>query len=190
MNKVENFDPNNETFNNKENKKRKFPSWLIILLIKYWTAGSVLYFFGFGLGFIWASTSNAENQTIYLTLLLILGYTLINEYVVKPIVRLFRTSNDNTYYYNMINLKGTKSFFLNLLYAIMVIIPVVLIMSVLSVHGITLTITFEDGIDPFSFGLVVVLVDFIYLFIKNTIMNAYKKHKFKQSNQVNKDVEL
>ena len=90
----------------------------------------------------------------------------------------------------MINLKGTKSFFLNLLYAIIVIIPVVAIMSLLSAYGITLTITFEDGIDPFSFGLVVVLVDFIYLFIKNTIMNAYKKHKFKQSNQVNKDVEL
>ncbi len=190
MDKKEVFDSNGEDFSNDNKKKIKFPSWLKILLLKYWTAGSVLYFFGFGLGFLWASTTNIENQTIYLTLLLILGYCLMNEYIIKPIVRLFRTSNDNTYYYNMINLKGTKSFFLNLLYAIMVIIPVVLIMSLLSAYGITLTITFEDGIDPFSFGLVVVLVDFIYLFIKNTIMNAYKKHKFKQSNQVNKDVEL
>ena len=88
MKKQQNFDPNNETF--VVNNKSKVPSWLKILLLKYWTAGAVLYFFGFGLGLLWASTTNLENQTIYLAVLLILGYCLINEYIVKPIVRLFK----------------------------------------------------------------------------------------------------
>ncbi len=182
MKKQQNFDPNNETF--VVNNKSKVPSWLKILLLKYWTAGAVLYFFGFGLGLLWASTTNLENQTIYLAVLLILGYCLINEYIVKPIVRLFKSSNDDTYYYNMINLKGTKSFFLNLGYSIIVIIPTVIIMSQMAAHGITLDITFQGGIDPFSFALVVVIIDFIYLFIKNTIMNFIKKRKFNKDNKI------
>ena len=84
----------------------------------------------------------------------------------------------------MINLKGTKSFFLNLGYSIIVIIPTVIIMSQMAAHGITLDITFQGGIDPFSFALVVVIIDFIYLFIKNTIMNVIKKRKFNKDNKI------
>ena len=58
MDKKEVFDSNGEDLSNDNKKKIKFPSWLKILLLKYWTAGSVLYFFGFGLGFLWASTTN------------------------------------------------------------------------------------------------------------------------------------
>lgn len=189
MKKQEVFDQEQYANVNKKDGKKGVPAWVKILLLKYWTAGSVLYFFGFGLGALWNHNTDLD-ATFYLTLLLILGYCLINEYIVKPIVRLFRTSIVDTYYYNMVNIKGAKSFFLNLLYAIIVMVPVVIITVFLSAHGITLTITFQDGIDPFSFGLIVVFVDFIYLFIKNTIFNAYKKYKFNKSNKVEKDAEL
>ena len=107
MKKQEVFDQEQYANVNKKDGKKGVPAWVKILLLKYWTAGSVLYFFGFGLGALWNHNTDLD-ATFYLTLLLILGYCLINEYIVKPIVRLFRTSIVDTYYYNMVNIKGAK----------------------------------------------------------------------------------
>ncbi len=172
---------NNEPSPYKVGVFSKIPSWIKILLLKYWAAGAVFFFIGFGGSFIW-SKENSEDSTIFLTIMLIVGYALAQEYIVKQIVRLMRNSRDDTYYYNLVNLKGTKSFFVNLLIAPLVIIPIVILYSYLVSKGLKLSIFGLDGIDPFTFALAAIFLDFIYLFIKNAIYNAHKKHKYKKAN--------
>lgn len=168
----------------------KVPSWIKILLLKYWAAGAVFFFIGFGGSFIW-SKANQEDSTIFLTLMLIVGYALAQEYIVKQVVRLMRNSRDDTYYYNLINIKGTISFFLNLLVAPFIIIPIVLLYSYLGSKGLNLSIFGMEGIDPFTFALAAVVLDFIYLFGKNVVNNMIKKHRYAKDNKLkNKEREL
>ena len=116
--------------------------------------------------------------------MLTLGYALISEYIVKQIVRLMRTSRDDTYYYNIINIKGALSFFAYLGYSILIILPTMAFFGFLAAKGISLNFwTLTDGVDPFLFALMAVFLDFIYLFIKNAICNFIKKRKFKKTNE-------
>ncbi len=188
MNKKEEFDKNDIESYQKTKFFAKIPSWLKILFLKYWAAGAAFYFFGVGGGFLWSSV-NTDDSTLFLLVCLILGYALVSEYVVKQIVRLMRTSRDDTYYYNIINVKGTKSFFMYLGYSVLVIVPCFYILGFLSSKGL-ISVWGVEGVEPLGFGLAVTVVDFIYLFIKNTIFNAYKKYKFNKSNKVEKDAEL
>lgn len=161
----------------------RIPSWVKILLLKYWAAGAAFFFFGMAAGFIW-SHEDSTNDTVYLFLMLTLGYALISEYIVKQIVRLMRTSRDDTYYYNIINIKGALSFFAYLGYSILIILPTMSFFGFLADKGISLNFwTLTDGVDPFLFALMAVFLDFIYLFIKNAICNFIKKRKFKKTNE-------
>lgn len=188
MSKKEEFDDNSIDKYKKNSFFAKIPSWLKILLLKYWAAGAAFYFFGLGGSFLWSST-DSDNTSLFLFVALTLGYALVSEYVVKQIVRLLRTSRDDTYYYNFINLKGTKSFFLYLGYSALVLLPTMFFMGWLGSLGVV-TLWGIQGVEPLGYALVVTFVDFIYLFIKNTIMNFIKKKIFVKNNKIKKNVEL
>lgn len=164
----------------KDNKISKIPSWVKILLLKYWVAGAAFYFFGMGGSFIWAQSTDENITTQVLVLFLSLGYGLALEYIQKPIVRLMRTNTDDTYYYNLINLKGTKSFFLHLVYSFVLTMCVVSFVMFLERHGIFFDpLNMTDGYEPLSLAAVYVLFDFICLFIKNSIISIYKHTRYK-----------
>lgn len=188
MKKNEEFEKVDPQKYNKSSFLSKMPSWLKILLLKYWAAGAAFFFFGMGSGFIWYNENN-PNNSLYLFVLLCLGYALISEYIVKQVVRLLRTSRDDTYYYNMINIKGTVSFFLNLGYSVLVVTPTFFFFGWLGNLGFNQTIWGVHGIEPFTFALGVTFVDFVYMFIKNTIANYLKKRKFVKA-EATKDKEL
>ncbi len=188
--KKEELDQNDIENYKKPNFLNKIPSWLKILFIKYWAAGAAFYFFGIGSSLLWSSDDDS-NSTLFLYICLVLGYALVSEYIIKQLVRLMRTSRDDTFYYNMINVKGTKSFFLNLGYAFIVVLPCVYVCGFASAKGlISIWGSDVDGVDPLVFALVVTFVDFIYLFIKNSIMNYVKKHKFNKDNKIVQDEDL
>ena len=42
----------------KQDKLGKIPSWIKIILLKYWVAGATFYFFGMGGYFLWANDRN------------------------------------------------------------------------------------------------------------------------------------
>ncbi|MGM9971716.1 MAG: hypothetical protein ACI35W_04845 [Anaeroplasmataceae bacterium] len=167
----------------KEGKLSKIPSWIKIILLKYWVAGAAFYFFGMGGSFIW--NSNPENfdlSTVKLALLLGVGLGLMMEYITKPIVRMMRTSIDDTYRFNLINLRGTKSLFLNLFYGIIVSILSMAMEVLLIRMGIVfdpLNVT-DYGVEPFSMGFCFLFIDFWFIFIKRSSIALYQKWRLKK----------
>lgn len=163
----------------KDNKMSKIPSWIKILLLKYWVAGAAFYFFGMGGSFIWERSTDEAMNTYNLIILLSLGYALFLEYIQKPIIRLMRTNIDDTYYYNLINLRGTKSFFLHLLYSFLLTLSSVSFVMMLDRHGIFFDpLNMTDGYEPLSLAFVYLVFDFICLFIKNSIIGIYKRIRY------------
>ncbi len=162
-----------------QDKLAKVPSWLKILLLKYWAAGAAYYFFAVGGAFLW--NNNDQYDIGRLMVIMILGIALFNNLIVRPIVRYMRNSRDNTYYYNVVNNKGALSFFLNLGYAIIIMLPLERITDFLGNHNLLFDVfgVGNDALDPFMFALIYVILDFIALFIKNSSIAIYRKIKYK-----------
>lgn len=167
----------------KQGKLEKIPSWIKVFLLKYWVAGAAFYFFGMGGAFIWnRNPDDFDLSTIRLCAFLGLGLAIMMEYIAKPIIRLMRTSIDDTYRYNLINLRGMKSFFLNLLYG-MVLSTLAMAIAVflmrLGVNFDPLKVTEYGGVEPFSMGLIYLLLDIISVLIKNASISTYKRIRTK-----------
>ena len=113
----------------KVDKLSKVPSWLIVLLLKYWAAAAAIYFIGMDTFVInWSDVDNVKlsenidivayvaSQTLLLTILFGLFLAIFTNYIVRPFVRMMYNRRNNTFRYNMVNVKGFKSFILALLY--------------------------------------------------------------------------
>jgi len=176
----------------KQDKLGKIPSWLKILFLKYWVAGAAFYFFGMGGAMLWykeakdassaADVLAAMNATtFYLWLVLGAGLGFFNEFITKTIVRFMRTNADDTYRFNLINLKGSKSLFLNLFYALgVVFLTMVIEVNILIPHKLVfdpLKMT-DEGIEPFSYALLFIILDYIFIGIKNLIIYIYKRQRY------------
>ncbi len=164
----------------KPGKLDKIPSWIKIILLKYWVAGATFYFFGMGGAFLWANGDN-DRQTISLWLILGLGLGLMMEYVSKPIIRLMRTDFDDTYRFNLINLRGVKSLFLNLLYGFvntMLTMALSVFLNRLHINLDVLNIA-DGGAEPFLMGFLFLFVDFWFVFFKRLSIFTYKKIRLK-----------
>ena len=183
MKKHGEFDTNKEMDPYKSDKLSKIPSWIKILLLKFWVAGATFFFFGVANPMVDAESDIAPDLFfIYISF----GMGLFTEYITKNIVRHMKNSRDNTYYYNMINQKGILSLLLNIGYGFLTVFPIVYISGYLASKGWMINIFggMSTGIEPFENALMYIVVDFIFLFIKNSILNAYKKHKYKKEEEI------
>lgn len=180
-------------------KLSKVPSWLVILILKYWAAAAAVYFtliggLSIGLDFTnWnVATTTAEQlaQDEYIIYILALGMGVILNYIVKPIVRLMYNRRNNTYKYNMVNGKGFLYLFVTFAYTFFLSIILYFITILLSANHLVLDpfgTSNNQGIDPFTYALCFIVVDFICLFIKNSIVSIYKRIKY---NHQFKDLEV
>ncbi len=167
------------------------PSWLIILLLKFWAAAAAVFFSviaGLDIGF---DASNFNNENVYeilwtwfVTIVMIaLFTTLFANYIVRPLVRMFYSSRNDTFRFNMVNVTGIKSLFINLGYHIVLSVILFFITLFLSSRGWVLDLfgtTGGSGIEPITYGLCYILVDGIFLLGKNLIIFLYRKHKYKK----------
>ncbi len=164
----------------KQDKLGKIPSWIKIILLKYWVAGATFYFFGFGGYLLWGGSSDAGATTLKLLAIIGLGYTLTKEYIEKHIIRLMRTSTNDTYRYNLINLHGSKSFFCHLLYCyaatFLMMVIVVNCFKYDKIWGIKTT-----GTEPFGVAAVYLVIDIVAIAIKNLIILEIKHVKYKKN---------
>lgn len=169
----------------KPGKLDKIPSWIKVILLKYWVAGATFYFFGMGGAFIWATGNNEDSKTIKLWAILGLGLALTLEYIAKPIIRLMRTNIDDTYRYNLINLRGIKSLLLHFIYGFVVVLLVMATSVFLDRLGINLDILniADGGTEPFLFALIFIIFDIIFIFLKRLSINIYKKIRIRQENK-------
>ena len=156
-------------------KLSKIPSWLIVILLKYWAAAAAVYFgliggISIGLDFSnWNDpTSIAEKLAQDEIVILILAFALciVMNYIVKPIVRLMYNRRNNTYRYNMVNGKGFVFLFVTFFYTFILSIILYVITNLLSYYGLVLDLfgtTGSIGIDPFTYALCFLAVDSIFV---------------------------
>lgn len=178
-------------------KLSKIPSWIIILLLKYWAAAAAIFFSvissdGINLGNN-KETTSGQVFAIDMALIILIGLflALFMNYIVRPSVRMMYNRKNKVYRYNMINIKGFLSFVLALGYNMVLSLIIYFIVYFLGLHklifnpfGMT-----NYGIEPFSYALYYIIVDFIFLFIKDAILDTIARVKYKKESQgVEEDV--
>ena len=179
----------------KVDKLTKIPSWLIILILKYWAAAAAIFFMaigGIGIGFDFFQ-GNLEDpyaamaDSIVLIIMIGLGLALVNNYIIRPFVRMMYNRRNNTYVYNMINCKGLKSFFISLAYYFTLSGIMFFVINFLSAKGWILDLfgtTGGIGLEPFSYALYFIIVDYICLLIKYLILYMNKRIRYKRQMEV------
>lgn len=177
-------------------KLSKVPSWLKILLLKYWAAAAASFLlFGvsqLGLAVYQEGEYADVETTVKLIILLGLFFALFMNYGVRLIVRLSYNRRNNTYRYNMINMRGFKSFGLALPYNFMMSIFVYLIIVYILAPNHLVFDPFGTtggiGIEPFTVGFIYLFVDGIFLVIKYFAVSIYQRLKYKK--QINSKFEF
>lgn len=170
-------------------KLSKVPSWLIILLLKYWAAAAAVFFIvngGTGIGFDFTTGDlndfASSLATSFIILILIaLFLTLFVNYIVRPIVRLMYNRRNNCFKYNLINMKGFKSFPPCLLYMLFMSFVLYFVTGFLSMKGWVFNpfgTSGGQGIEPFTYALCFIVLDSIAILIKNGIMAIYQRVKY------------
>lgn len=176
-------------------KLSKIPSGLIIIIMKYWAAAAASYFIAIGGMEIGLITSVAESDnplldfannlevSIKLILMISLFLALILNYGVRILVRMLYNRRNDTYVYNMVNCKGFKSFIFALLYSLVVTFIMYMIINLLSHWNIVIN-PFgagysNKGIEPFAYGLIFIVVDGLFVSIKNLLVMARERHVYK-----------
>jgi len=171
-------------------KLAKVPSWLKILLLRYWAAAAASFLlFGIselGMNIFQDSEVAAVETNVKLILLLGLFLAIFNNYIVRLFVRLMYNRRDNTYKWNLINFKGLLSFFVALLYNfLMAILIYILIVGVLAPNHLVFDpfgTTDGIGIEPFTVGFIYLIIDGVFIIIKNLIVAIAQRVKY--NNQI------
>lgn len=180
----EEFDPY------KVDKLSKIPSWLIILVLKYWAAAAAVFFTvigGIDIGLDFSNDNYQDliasiNMSEQIILFIGLALALILNYAVKQIVIMLNNRRNNTFRYNFINQTGLIGFFLHLLYCMFVSFILFFVICFLGYKGwiINLFGTSDYGLEPFTYGLCFIVIDFIFVLAKNIIYNIVERIKYKK----------
>ncbi len=171
-------------------KLSKVPSWLIVLILKYWAAAAAVFFSAIGGLDIGFDLSEAGNdpisqmaETIKLIIFIGLFLALFMNYIVRPFVRMMNNRRSRTFRFNLINCKGFLSFILSLLYNLSLSIVLCFIIYFLGKHHLIwdpFGTTGGAGIEPFSYALCYVLVDILCILIKNLIIYIVSRVQYKK----------
>ena len=172
----------------KVDKLSKIPSWVIILILKFWAAAAAIFFMGIGgvpiINFSEHQTDDPYAilaQSSMLVILFGLFLALFTNYVVRPYVRLMHNRRNNAFRYNLINCKGFKSFLLSLLYNFPLSLLLFFITVLLSMHGLVwdpFGTTGGVGIEPFTYAISYLILDGIVIIIKNISLSIYQRVKY------------
>jgi len=173
-------------------KLARVPSWIKILLLKYWAAAAACFL----LMGAWELGLNVFNDspdvTIRLVILLGLFLTVLMNYPIRVIIRLMYNRRNNTYKFNMINMKGLKTLPLALVYnmaiAILIFILNVNFLSKFHLVFDPFGTTDGTGIEPFTIALVYMLIDGICIIVKNIIVMIAQRVIYKR--QINYNFKL
>ena len=149
-------------------KSSKFPFWLKTTLLKYWFFGAVYFFVGFGMGVV--------GETLVLAAGIIGG--VFYDLVINKIIMLWESDKKEGKHFSMVLSKKYYSMIVNTLYLVVVFFIVGTLVGVLgNFTSNVLNWTFTIGSEPFTFALLVIIIDSICLLIKYFISKLIKKIK-------------
>lgn len=145
--------------------KMKVADWVKMLLIKAWFAGAVCFFFIWGLGGLLGSE---------LDLLVVTGAALgiVTDIMTNPVLRFFEKTPGENERWMMISRRGYSSFFLNILYAYVVLFLVYTLYNVINLvfarfTGIVDTVFL--GVEPILFGVFCLGFDLLLIQVKHLV---------------------
>ena len=129
--------------------KIRLSDWVKAVLIKWWFAGAVCFFFLWGLGL---SVPSMENQLIILGV----GLGLVTDLLVNSIFRYYEKTKGASDRWIMVHRRGVPGIVLNVLYAFVLVALVVMTYNV--INRIILAVgggepdTVPVGVEPILFG--------------------------------------
>lgn len=143
--------------------KIRVPAWLKIALIKFWFAGAVYYFIGFGLGI-----TNLLDQ------LFVLGVSMgiVTDLLTNNVIRFLEETPGANDPWILCSRKGYGSFVLNILFGFVIVIGVAGIYWLLEYAADVITAdaaSIHVGTEPVLFGILCMLVDMMLLGIKHLL---------------------
>lgn len=151
--------------------------WIKAVLIKWWFAGAVCFFFYWGLGL---AVQNQENQLLILGL----GLGFVTDLLVNNIFRYYEKTPGGNDRWMMFGRKGFVSLPLNILYGFVLLALVVMTYNTINSAVAVSTGKTEEvalGVEPVLFGLFTLGWDLLLLQVKKVfrriIEDAKKKTK-------------
>lgn len=165
-------------------KTSKIPSGVIILLLKYWAAAAAVFFGTMDSCMFELSSTSNEMEALRFTLVIIvfisLMLTLVMNYAIRPIVSMMHNRRNNCFKYHMVNLKGFKSFLVSFPYYFALSVMLYHITVFLGEHNLVLN-PFGNtgfGIEPFTYALCFMVLDSIFIIIKNLIIMGFQRYVY------------
>ena len=191
MKKKKDFE--NESINPYEvDKLSKIPSWIVIIFLKYWAAAAAVFFMIIGGLDIGLNFSEIEGESADLiqvarissviVFAIAFAMAILFTYGVRPIVRLMYNRRNNTYKYNMINGKGFLPLIYNLIYMYIISFILFFVVTFLGSKNLLPNLFGETrfGLEPFSYGLLFLIIDSIFVLIKNLIIKISQRITYKR----------
>ena len=151
--------------------KVKVADWVKVLFLKFWFAGAVCFFFIWGLGIYMADMLD----TLFVTGV---AMGIVTDLLTNNAIRFFEPTPGAYDRYIMVTVRGYISFFLNILYAFVVLFLVYSIYAVINYTVISITgntDTVPLGVGPILFGLFYLGVDMLLIQCKLTIIDIVRK---------------
>lgn len=146
------------------------PRWLKAAFMKWWFAGATCYFFLWGLGTV------IPNQ-LDLLFVLWIALGIITDLLTNNVMRFIQQEKEYEPYI-MLPAKKYYTFFVNILYAGVLLFGTVeiyeLVNTVIVAIGNLPEGSVPLGVEPICFGLFYTSLDFLALFIRNSIVKKMK----------------
>ncbi len=157
-------------------KKFHIPDVVKILFIKFWFKGAACFFFFWGLG--------TYLNSIDLIFVFAVALGILTDLLENNFLRFLEKQSGDFNRYIMFPKKGLPSFFFNIVYAFIVLTFVRQIYNLINIAAMSVTGNTEElflGVEPILFGLFYLLVDMLFLTMKNTfkkiVSDAVDKQK-------------
>ncbi|NLD26126.1 MAG: hypothetical protein GX661_02070 [Acholeplasmataceae bacterium] len=159
-------------------KLAKIPTWIKVLFVKFWIAGAICYFGYWGLGLSVPSTFD---------LLVLVGLItgVVNYLLVNPAFLHFETDKKEYHAYLLLPIPSKKywTIIVHIVYGMLVNFAVFGIYTLINLAFVAIkdlpegTITL--GVEPLLYGLFFMMVDMFFVSIKNLIVKAVLKTKWR-----------
>ena len=164
-------------------KLSKIPSVIKIIFLKYWAAAAAVFFMvvsNFIVDFSTFDEAEVDNYKLdfVVILLIALGLAVLFIAAICPLVKLMNNRRNPTYKYNIFNLGGLWNLLFYLVYMFIVSFIVYMIYAFTFSAGLRLPNLFSEinyGIDPFTYGIFFIIVDGIFVLLKNLIIYIYQR---------------
>ena len=159
--------------------RKKLPKRLKVSLLKAWFYGAVCFFFMWGLG-----GYLADALDLFFVTAIALG--MVTDLLVNSILRYYAETDGANDRWMMIPRRGVAGFFLNILYAFVVLGLVDMVYNVVNIAILSLTHatgTVPLGVEPILFGLLCMGVDAGLIALKGLLRQIVSDAKAKAGAQ-------